>query len=285
MKKTVSILLSAVILCISVFGGAFSASALPKQQNFNDFKKASDISIYEQDDGAPVLGDVNNDGEITAVDALLALQYSVGILDFDYSQFTSANVDNNEQITANDALLILQYAVGLIEIFPRENPDHVASGKTLIVYFSWSSNTERLANVIREQTGGDILELIPTTPYSTDYTACTEVALTERDNNARPEISNLPESIGEYDNILIGYPIWWHTAPMIIGSFLESYDLTGINVYPFSQSASMDRSQFETSMNFVRDCAGNATVHDGLFARATNTSAISEYLSNNNLLK
>ena len=167
---------------------------------------------------------------------------------------------------------------------PEPTPEP-AQGKTLIVYFSWSSNTERMANTIKEQTGGDLLELIPVTAYPTDYTACTEVALEERDNNARPAIQNLPASIDEYDTILIGYPIWWHTAPMIIGTFLESYDLTGIDVYPFTQSASMDRTQFNNSMEFVRGCAKGATVHDGLFARYSDTSAIHTYLSNNNLIK
>lgn len=160
-----------------------------------------------------------------------------------------------------------------------------ARGKTLIVYFSWSSNTERMANTIKEQTGGDLLELIPATAYPTDYTACTEVALAERDNNARPAIQNLPASIDEYDTILIGYPIWWHTAPMIIGTFLENYDLTGIDVYPFTQSASMDRTQFNNSMEFVRECADGAMVHDGLFARYSDSNSIISYLRNNNLAK
>ena len=158
-------------------------------------------------------------------------------------------------------------------------------GKTLIVYFSWSSNTERMANTIKEQTGGDLLELIPVAAYPADYTACTEVALEERDNNARPAIQNLPASIDEYDTILIGYPIWWHTAPMIIGTFLESYNLTGVDVYPFTQSASMDKTQFNNSMEFVRNCANGATVHDGLFARYSDTNAIVSYLNNNNLIK
>lgn len=170
------------------------------------------------------------------------------------------------------------------ETEPEPTPEP-ARGKTLIVYFSWSSNTERMANTIKEQTGGDLLELIPVTAYPTDYTACTEVALEERDNNARPAIQNLPASIDEYDTILIGYPIWWHTAPMIIGTFLENYDLTGIDVYPFTQSASMDRTQFNNSMDFVRECADGATVHDGLFARYSDTSAIVDYLNSNNLIK
>lgn len=156
-------------------------------------------------------------------------------------------------------------------------------GKTLIVYFSWSTsgNTEKMATYIQEQTGGDLLELEPLNPYPTDYNECGEVAKVERDENARPEIANLPDSIAEYDTIFVGYPIWWHTAPMIIGTFLENYDLTGVEIYPFTQSASMDTEQFENSMEFVRENAAGANVHDGLFIRANDTDGILAYLTKN----
>lgn len=159
----------------------------------------------------------------------------------------------------------------------------VEGGKTLIVYFSWSTsgNTEKMANTIKERTGGDILEIEPAVAYPTDYNKCGDVALVERDENARPQIANLPDSIDEYDTIFIGYPIWWHTAPMIIGTFLENFDLSGKEVYPFTQSASMDTEQFENSMDFVRECAKGATVHDGLFVNASDTDGILAYLTEN----
>lgn len=158
-----------------------------------------------------------------------------------------------------------------------------AGGKTLVAYFSWSGNTQEMASYIAEQVGGDLLELQPETPYPTDYNECGDVALAERDSDARPAIANLPESIEEYDTVLVGYPIWWHTAPMIIGTFLESYDLTGVDVYPFTQSASMDTEQFDNSIAFVRENANGATVHDGLFARPSDTGTIDSYLSGNGL--
>lgn len=157
--------------------------------------------------------------------------------------------------------------------------------KTLVVYFSWSSNTAGMAKNIADLTGADTFEIVPVNPYPEEYTPCTEVALEERDNNARPEIQNLPASVSEYDNIIIGYPIWWHTAPMIIGTFLENYDLSGIDIYPFTQSASMNSEQFDQSMEFVRGCAGKGTVHDGLFARPSDNSAIMGYLEQNGLTK
>ena len=118
-------------------------------------------------------------------------------------------------------------------------------------------------------------------PYPTDYEECGEVAQVERDENARPEIANLPGSISEYDTVFVGYPIWWHTAPMIIGTFLESYDLTGVEIYPFAQSASMDTEQFGNSMEFVREYASGANVHDGLFVSASDTEGIQAYLEAN----
>ena len=156
-----------------------------------------------------------------------------------------------------------------------------ADASVLIAYFSWSGNTAEMAAQIQEQTGGDLFEIVPVEPYPTDYSECGEVALAERDSNARPEIQNLPESIEQYDTIFIGYPIWWHTAPMIIGTFLENYDLSGVDVYPFTQSASMDTEQFDQSMDFVRQAAAGATVHDGLFVRASDTDGITGYLTEN----
>lgn len=68
---------------------------------------------------------------------------------------------------------------------------------------------------------------------------------------------------------------------MIIGTFLESCDLTGVDVYPFTQSASMDTEQFAQSMEFVRSCANGANVHDGLFVQASDTDGIQAYLTAN----
>lgn len=163
--------------------------------------------------------------------------------------------------------------------------DSEDSGKVLVAYFSWSGNTEEMASYIAEQTGGELFEIQPETPYPTDYDECSEVAKEERDQNERPSILNLPESVAEYDTILIGYPIWWHTAPMIIGTFLENYDLNGVDVYPFTQSASMDEEQFSNSVEFVQENTDGGNVYDGLFARPSDTETIDTYLSDHGLVQ
>lgn len=158
-------------------------------------------------------------------------------------------------------------------------------GKALVVYFSWSGNTETMASTIAERVGADLLQLQPAVAYPEDYSECAETAKRERDENARPAIANLPTDLSAYDTVFVGYPIWWHTAPMIIGTFLESFDLTGKQIYPFTQSASMDTEHFENSMAFVTECAKGATVHEGLFSRASDIDRIEAYLTENGFMK
>lgn len=161
---------------------------------------------------------------------------------------------------------------------------------TLIVYFSWSSsqNTERMAEYIAEATGGYLVEIVPEEPYEGSYNdVAYGRAQEEAEQNARPAVSQQTYDLidlEKYDRVFVGYPIWWHTAPMVVGTFLEHYDWTGKDIYPFSQSASMDEGQFAESVQFVTGCADHATVHDGLFVRPSSTQAIDEYLTENSLV-
>lgn len=172
-------------------------------------------------------------------------------------------------------------------------PPHTAGdpdSDTLVVYFSWSSsqNTEHMAEYIAEATGGYLVEIVPEEPYVGSYNdVAYGRAQEEAEQNARPAVSQATYDLidlQKYDTVLVGYPIWWHTAPMVVGTFLEHYDWTDKDIYPFSQSASMDEEQFAQSEQFVRDCAENATVHDGLFVRPSATQAIDAYLAENGLV-
>ena len=172
-------------------------------------------------------------------------------------------------------------------------PPHTAGdpdSDTLVVYFSWSSsqNTEHMAEYIAEATGGYLVEIVPEEPYVGSYNdVAYGRAQEEAEQNARPAVSQATYDLidlQKYDTVLVGYPIWWHTAPMVVGTFLEHYDWTNKDIYPFSQSASMDEEQFAQSEQFVRNCAENATVHDGLFVRPSATQAIDAYLAENGLL-
>lgn len=169
-------------------------------------------------------------------------------------------------------------------------PD-VGERNVLVVYFSWSSagNTEKMANYIAEQTEATVREITPVTPYPTEYTPTTEVARKEKENNARPAIKDplTQEQIDGYNSVFVGFPIWWHTAPMIIGTFLESYDWSeDAHIYPFFQGASNSNNSYYTeTMEFINGCAAGATVHGGLYAAHGNTAAINSYLRANGFIK
>ena len=123
------------------------------------------------------------------------------------------------------------------------NGEYFDGKKVLVAYFSWGGTTRRMAEAIQEVTNGDIFEIEPVVPYPTSYTPCTEVALEERDNDARPAIKDKVADWDKYDIVFIGCPVWWHTAPMIVWTFAESYDFAGKTVIPFCTYASTYRDE------------------------------------------
>ena len=135
--------------------------------------------------------------------------------------------------------LIALLIAGGLNLYAQDN-------KILVAYFSWSGNTQYVAEQIAKQTGGTLFRIEPVKPYvkpyPTEYTPCTEVAKKEKEDNARPAIKNKVEDWDSYDTVFIGCPVWWWTAPMIINTFTESYDFKGKTVIPFCTYASTYRS-------------------------------------------
>src|SRR5699024_1492340 len=119
-----------------------------------------------------------------------------------------------------------------------------ADGKKLVVYYSATGNTEAVANYIADATGGDLFELEPVEPYTDDD-------LNYNDENSRVSqeyadeslrdvelVSATVEGFDEYENIFVGYPIWWQVAAWPVNQFIENNDFTGKTVIPFCTSAS-----------------------------------------------
>ena len=139
--------------------------------------------------------------------------------------------------------------------------DYFSGKKVLIAYFSWGGTTERMAQQVQAITGGDIFEIEPVNPYPTSYTPCTEVALEERDTNARPAIKSSVANWDDYDIVFLGGPVWWHTAPMILHTFAESYNFEGKTVVPFTTYASTYRDE---TLQAIVDMTPDAAHLEGL---------------------
>lgn len=155
---------------------------------------------------------------------------------------------------------------------PTEAPvasETTGDSNTLVAYFSWSGNTEAMANLIAEQTGGTLFEIAPATPYTDDYDALLDIAQQEQADNARPELAATVENWDSYDVVLVGYPDWWSDAPMVIYSFLESYDWTGKTLVPFCTSGG---SGFGRSLDRLPDSAPGATILEGLYVSGSSAA-------------
>lgn len=139
--------------------------------------------------------------------------------------------------------------------------------KTLIAYFSWSGNTEKIARNIAAKTGGDLFRIERQIPYSRDYNECAyHEAKDEIDGKIRPEIKRPLPNICNYDSIILAFPIWWYTSPMAVWSFLEAYpDWKGKTIYIFPNSYTDDSQYFTTSMEDAKNSARNADIQPGLF--------------------
>ncbi len=114
----------------------------------------------------------------------------------------------------------------------------------LIAYFSYSGNTRRLAEQIRLFTGGDLFEIQTVKAYPKEYEPCTEVAKKEKEENARPLLKTKVDNMDRYKVVFVGCPSWWHTAPMAVLSFLESYDFSGKTIIPFLTHESREDGAF-----------------------------------------
>lgn len=85
-------------------------------------------------------------------------------------------------------------------------PETEAGSASLVVYFSWSGNTESVANEIQAQTGADLFEIVPAEPYTDDYDALLDIAQEEQANGARPAIAETVENFEQYDTVYFGFP-------------------------------------------------------------------------------
>lgn len=152
--------------------------------------------------------------------------------------------------------------------------------KILIAYFSRTGTTKEAAREIQTVTGGDLFEIEVANPYPSSYQAAVDRARQELDGNARPELSSYVENMGDYEVIILGYPIWWHTAPMAVDTFLEAYDLTGKTILPFCTSGG---GSIEESMADIRRLSQGANVGTGLTANSLNEAKIRQWLSDNGM--
>ena len=136
--------------------------------------------------------------------------------------------------------------------------------KKLVAFFSASGTTKKVAEMIAEEAKADLFEIEPKVPYTKadlDWMNKKSRSSVEMsDKKYRPEIMKKKMDMSSYDEILLGFPIWWYVAPTIINTFLEGYDLTGKTIIPFATSGGSDIGK--TNERLAPSCKG-AKLMDG----------------------
>lgn len=146
---------------------------------------------------------------------------------------------------------------------PETQPE---TGKTLVVYYSASGNTERVAKDIAEAAGADLFEIVPTEVYTSDdldWTNPDSRVSREHDDESLRDVPLTTTEVADwdsYDTVFIGYPIWWGIAAWPVDTFVKNNDFTGKTVIPFATSSSSGMGQ---SGSLLADMAGTGEWQEG----------------------
>ncbi len=152
--------------------------------------------------------------------------------------------------------------------------------KRLVAYFSASGATGKVAKMVAEAAGADLYEIRPKQLYTKadlnwmDQNARSTIEM--KDKKIRPEIVDTDAKIAEYDEILIGFPIWWYVAPTIIHTFLEKYDFTGKKIVLFATSGG---SGFGNTVKELEPSAPGATIVEGKLLNNANKQQIESWVA------
>ena len=171
--------------------------------------------------------------------------------------------------------------------------------KTLIAFFSRADenyfggamryvkvgNTEIVVGLMKDMIEADVFKIEMKNPYSPVYMTCIEEAKKDLREKARPELVRYPDSIDEYDTVILAYPNYWGTIPMAVATFLERYDFTGKTILPLCTN---EGSGMGGSERTIRQCAPGAEIKKGLSiigsSAAKSGDEVRRWLASNGLI-
>ena len=151
-------------------------------------------------------------------------------------------------------------------------------GKKLVAYFSASGTTKKVAEMIAEISKADLFEITPKIPYTKadlnwmDKKSRSSVEM--NDKKFRPEIANADIDTNDYDEIILGFPIWWYVAPTIINTFLEANDFSGKKIILFATSGG---SGFGNTVRELQPSAHGALITEGKLLNNVSKQQINEW--------
>lgn len=133
-------------------------------------------------------------------------------------------------------------------------------GRKIIIYFTYTGNTKKIAEKIKEKLNCDILEIKTVIPYSKDYDTVVNDEQNSEASNRLPEIQNINIDLRNYDEIILGTPVWWYRPVPAIRTFLTQNDLAGKVIKPYATNAGWLGKTFKE----IKALCPNSEVSDGM---------------------
>ena len=258
MKKWIALLLG-VVMTVSLAGCGSTGSAASMQESSVQAESTQEAS----EESSAAAGGTSEAESVQETDA---------------AQETTETASGTEETTAAEE------STEASETGTKSGTDSAsAEGRTLVVYYSATGNTEAVANYIAQATGGDLFELEPVDPYTDEdlnWTDENSRVVYEHDNEDARDVELVADTVDnwdEYDTVFIGYPIWWGIAAWPVDTFVEANDFTGKTVIPFCTSSSSDLGE---SGQLLAEMAGTGDWQEGMRFRSSASEAdVQEWLN------
>lgn len=145
----------------------------------------------------------------------------------------------------------------LIAYFSRADENYFGGA----IRYVKKGNTEIVCEKIKELIVADTFRIEMENPYSPVYLTCIDEAKKDLKENTRPKLVNMPETIDQYDTVILAYPNYWGTIPMAVATFLEAFDFSGKPILPLCTN---EGSGMGTSENDIKKYTTNAIIKNGL---------------------
>lgn len=151
--------------------------------------------------------------------------------------------------------------------------------KNLICYFSATGTTKNIAQTLSSLIGADLFEIEPVNKYTSkdlDWNdKNSRTTIESEDESIKPEVKSGVENLDNYENIIIGFPVWWYKEPSIIDTFIEENDLTHKNVYVFVTSGG---SSFAGSLKHLKEKYPNINFVSGKTLNSVNSDDVLDWI-------
>ncbi|HIX60033.1 MAG TPA: flavodoxin [Candidatus Blautia gallistercoris] len=169
------------------------------------------------------------------------------------SETGEGQTEDGQQASGQGSRILIAYFTAA----ENSGVDAVSSASYSEVNGEDKGRMQALAEMIQEETGGDLFSIRTDVVYPADGGELIDYAAQEQDEDARPELTSHIENLDDYDVIFVGYPNWWGDMPQALYSFFDEYDFSGKTIVPFN---SHNGSRFSNTISTIAELEPDATV-------------------------